>query len=295
MFLNYDIQFTHNFYSGHPSQPTPDPIGGPPLVKVTSSPDFVIQYNKPFLNSLICNNMKRATKFRLVGAFFYILAIAMVSTVAIWYASGYRYDFSRHKYYKVSVISFGSDSALNILHVGDDPNLKLYINGEMYEDQMPQAVYLEPGRYTVEIRKSGYHTFSETIDLSSGQLYDLRDLVMFKDNIQPVVTKVTTKPQDLVNSSLVNGNVYVLYGHEIRANGNLVTRLSDPVLNAIAYNKNYIVYQTDKSINLIMNDGSNNTELFKTDTTSTLHLSVTNRGRTIEARDSVHLLSADIR
>jgi hypothetical protein len=224
---------------------------------------------------------------RIIWLTFYVLGIIVVGTAAILIASGYRFNFSDGRTYKVSIVHFVSV-----------PVADIEINGVKSEHHTPDALYLEPGDYNISLSKDGYTGASYHITLDSGSLYEVKDIALFKTNIIPNI-QPNPKPDlsALTDSSLssTNSDLFISNDHEIWANGQLVTRLSSPIKSLVFYsNRNYIVYQTDSYVGVVRTDGYNNTKLFDYSSIYNLNFNFKNHGQTLEASDFKNSITAVI-
>lgn len=233
----------------------------------------------------IVETMKSRIIKKVFASIAYILLMLLVATLAILYASGYR--FNKNRIYKVSVVHFVADPAAELIINGEDANIKT-----------PKAIYLEPGEYQVELFHSGYQSQLYNVTLGSGEFFEHKDINLFKSNISPTIeNQKQVNPNQLVDESLANNsNLFIAFDHEIWTNSHLVTRFYDRLLSVSYYtNQNYIVYQTDKAVGIIDINGSNNTILFKYQTTNPLKISFSNQGQTLQVYDGDKLITATIR
>lgn len=217
----------------------------------------------------------------------YILAMIIVATLAICYASGYRYSFSNRRVYKVSIVHLVTDSSASI-----------YVNGQKQDYKTPKPIYLEPGHYNIELKKDGYISYFDSFSLDSGQLYEQRNIILFKDKIQPEVSATSSgSPNSSVDESLANSSSLIIaYDHEIWSNNKLVTRLSKIIRKAVYYtDTNYIIYQTEDEIGVIRVDGKNNAILFNYRSSLPVNISFKNRGQIVQLIDETKLVTATIR
>lgn len=208
------------------------------------------------------------------------------ATIAIGYASGYRYSLTDRKIYKVSII-----------HLVSDPIADIYINGLKQENKSPKPVYLEPGNYNLELRAEGYHPYFTTIALNSGELIEKKDISLFKNDIVPNISNANSNINNsMIDDSLINGSsLIIVSGHEIWSNGKLVTRFSKNIYKAAYYtNQSYIVYQDEDEIGAVRVDGSNNVKLFDYIFTNPISITFKNRGQTLELSENGKVASAII-
>lgn len=223
------------------------------------------------------DTMRLRKVYKVIGIVFYVAAIILVATFAIGYASGYRYNFNTKQLYKVSVIQLSAD-----------PLAELYINGSDSHVKSSKAVYLEPGKYSIELRKDGFHSYFSSVDLGSGQLFNESDIILFKSNIKPNLTTQAQSASGVVNDNLAASGAFIAYDHELWANGKFVTRLSDTIKSAIMYGSNYVIYQTSKGVFVVGVNGRNNVELFPYETSNILGFSLKNRNTVLDFSDGLN-------
>ncbi len=224
--------------------------------------------------------------YKVISILLYVALMFVTAATVIGYAAGYRYSFSSRKIYQVSVA-----------HLISNPAADIIINGITEEKKTPKPVYLEPGRYNIEIKKSGYYSYFASIELKSGELLEKKDIVLFRSGIRPEATiNNNIDNSQFINDSLVNSdNPMIANNHEIWSNSKLVTRFSKNIYRAVYYtNQNYIVYQDDDGIGAIRIDGSNNVKLFDYKYKSPAAINFKNRGQVMVITDGTTVLSATI-
>lgn len=230
--------------------------------------------------------MKLRIFYKVISILFYVVLMFATAVLVIDYAAGYRYSFANHKVYQVSVV-----------HLISDPAAKVVVNGITTEKKTPKPIYLEPGRYNIEIKNEGYQSYFTSLELKSGELLERKDIVLFKSEIVPDISKSDSVDNgQFINDSLINGGSLIISNnHEIWSNGKLVTRFSKNIFKAVYYsNQNYIIYQNDDEIGAIRIDGTNNVKLFGYKYKNPVAMNFKNRGQAMEITDGITVLTATI-
>ena len=129
---------------------------------------------------------KKVKLHHIRGAAIRIVAVAVFIAVAvtfILFARGYRFDYTNK-----------SVSSTGIFAISSSPKTaKVFINGE-FKGVTDLNISLPPGKYTVEVKKEGYISYSKTITLK-GELVEAVDPILFPINpsLSPVTNLGITK------------------------------------------------------------------------------------------------------
>lgn len=109
---------------------------------------------------------------------FLIVLFFVISPVILMYTAGYRYDLATHTIKETGVISIDI--------VPDDATVLL--NGVAITKRMPiRLANRAPGRYSLTIEKTGYHSLHRDIDVVSKQTTYIRDLTLFRNTLPAAV------------------------------------------------------------------------------------------------------------
>lgn len=107
------------------------------------------------------------------------LAVVAIATVLVFFLLGYRRDWSSGQIAQSGLLQFDSTPS------GADVS----IDGRSLGSSTPTKTNLLPGGHNVTIYRSGYKTWSKSVDVQSGTLLWLDYVRLVPDNITPEVVK----------------------------------------------------------------------------------------------------------
>jgi len=117
-----------------------------------------------------------------------IIVFLVVAPALLTYAIGYRFDFEQNKIVQVGIISIETKPR----------DCQIYIDGVLHDKTTPTIINnLLPKRYTIEIKKEGYFTYTKTVDVNSGLSTVFPDIRLFKNDI-----KINMLDSDIIRSEL---------------------------------------------------------------------------------------------
>lgn len=121
-----------------------------------------------------------------------IILFFIISPLVILYTAGYRYDWETRKIQQTGVISIDIEPE----------DATVMINGVTINKQMPiRLANRAPGRYTLTIKKPGYHTLTKDIEVESKQTTYVRDVPLFKETLPETVLDETLDPSTVTTVS----------------------------------------------------------------------------------------------
>lgn len=110
--------------------------------------------------------------------FFLIISLPLGVTV-LAYASGYRIDKASRSIIHTSALSISTSPS----------RASITIDGQRIEDTTPYIGTLEPGTYSVDISKPGYHSWVTSVSLSTTESVLLEDIVLFPESTPLLISK----------------------------------------------------------------------------------------------------------
>jgi len=237
------------------------------------------------------NNRRTKSIFKiLVSQLSVALFVTLLSVSILFYAEGYRFNYKNFKIFKTGVLAISC--------YPKDVTVKL--NSRIKSDKTPYSANLLPGHYSIEISKSDFVTWSQTVRVESEMVENFKSTVLFRE--KPEIATLTD--QKLINSlnspidSLAIGNKSGIYhsDYEIWLNNDLVTRFSEPILKAIWYaDKQHIVYQQGDQIRVIEITGTNDTLLVDLNSSATTNFIINDKGDELFYKDGSDYKKAVIR
>jgi len=169
-----------------------------------------------------------------------LISFGMLSVYLILSASGYRIDWKWFRIEKTGIITIKSQPR----------DVSVFVDASLLASSTPVALRnMLPGSYDITINKPEYHDWSKTIQVDSGRVTDLSDVLLLRLN--PVVETISVKEMQLLDNYTQNNDI-LISGNEIYRNEKspqLVTRLSRDVVQAVFYpDKRHIVFQVGNEI-----------------------------------------------
>lgn len=229
----------------------------------------------------------RALNFALVC--FIVVAISAVATYLIIIANGYKINLQAKKLEKTGMIYLRYDPR----------DSKVYLDGVIQQNKDPLPIQnLLAKRYTVEVKKDLYNTWSKTINVESGQISDFENIILFLQNPkisdanideqQKLANSETTEATKASGLKIVSGELY--WGED------LITRLSDLIIIATFYtDKKHIAYQIKNEIRIMDLDGSNDFKLIALASDNPSYWIFTDSGKNMIYQDGNSVKKAEIK
>jgi len=221
---------------------------------------------------------------------FTALIIILISFCIIFYAEGYRFDFSTFKITKTGV-----------LYLEFQPrNVTIKVNDNTKNKSSNFVDNLTPGFYRVSITKPGYVTWKLGLEVRSQSVNDFSDIILFRSDIKVADLTDTDKINVLMEPTdvlAVNAPNQLLFNdHEIWIGDKLVTRFAEKIQGAIWYpDLEHIVYQQSKQIRVIESSGQNDTLLTALSSDIATIFAIGNRGTELYYQDGETYKIAKIR
>ncbi|OQA53191.1 MAG: PEGA domain protein [candidate division WS2 bacterium ADurb.Bin280] len=194
---------------------------------------------------------------KIVGFIFSFLFFIAAGAAIISYAAGYKIDLVSRQIKQTGMIEVQTktkDSAI-------------YLNGELRGAESVVIRDLSPGQYDVLVSKEGYHDWSKKVELQAGRVEILNDVVLFLK--EPIIEEFVSDINSDSLFKLADTDGLALNGSEIIQNNLFVTRLNTEIFGVCWYpNRKYIAFTTQKKLNVIEIDGSNQVEILEKDSDS---------------------------
>lgn len=189
-----------------------------------------------------------------IALFWGVIAISfiMIAILLVVSAVGYRVNYENLSLQKTAIL------AIKTL----PKDAIVYINGKALDNKTPiRLTGLTPNFYELKIEKSGYTAWQKSVQVEGGFAYDFDNVVLFLQD--PLIEKVSNPLPEGIAAAVPDKDLLIDDG-EIWYKDELVTRLSQNILNAIVYpDKNHIVFQVRDEIKVVEINGGNNTLLVK--------------------------------
>ncbi|PIS07604.1 hypothetical protein COT78_02810 [Candidatus Berkelbacteria bacterium CG10_big_fil_rev_8_21_14_0_10_43_13] len=216
--------------------------------------------------------------------------VILMSLGVIFYAEGYRFDFSTFRVVKTGV-----------LYLKFQPrNVTISVNDLRQEESSSFVENLTPGLYHVSVDKSGYVSWKLGLQVRSQSVNEFSDIILFRSKIpvsdltDPDKIGILTEPTEVLASNAPDQLLYNEY--EIWVGNQLVTRFASPVQGAVWYpDLAHIVYQQGKEIRLIESNGQNDTALVKLSSDTPTIFAIGSRGSELYFQDDGKYKMAKIR
>ncbi len=229
----------------------------------------------------------RALNFLLVC--FIIVAISLIATYLIIIANGYKINLQAKKLEKTGMI-----------YLKYEPRgAQVYLDGKVQANKNPLPIQnLSAKRYTIEVKKDLYNTWSKTTTVESGQVSNYENIVLFLQNPK-IVGANDSEKQNLSNTEkteTTKSNGLKIVGGELYWGDDLITRLSDSILTATFYtDKKHIVYQIKNEIRIMDLDGSNDFKLIELSDSDSSYWIFADSGKNMIYQDGQNIKKAEIK
>jgi hypothetical protein len=172
--------------------------------------------------------------------FFQILLFCLVSFVALFYSLGYAInstDWSLVRTGLLEVDSGGSDHA------------EVLVDGQIVSRKLPYRKALNPGKYTVEVRRTNHQSLRQTVVIEENRVTSYKDVTLIRT--EPIQRNAEEADIQYLRQAADTTGIVVISG-EIWVDGELVTRLSQNILTTSWYpDRQHIIYQTEDAIWLL--------------------------------------------
>ncbi len=171
-----------------------------------------------------------------------VVAFFVLSSVAIVWANGLKFNPEKRSFEQTSVIAIQSNL----------PGVTIKLNGKILANSAPaEFKSLAAGNYSVSIEKLGYFPWRQSFNLAAGQvgLINHAHLIAQQPNIQ--VVKASDYPFSSSNAFDVGLSSQ---NNELVDGGALVSRFSGDLIQAHRFLDGY-VYQIGSQLHLFYSDG----------------------------------------
>lgn len=106
----------------------------------------------------------------------FIVFFLVAAPLSVLYTAGFRYNTKNGSFVRTGVISVTSIPR----------NAEIFLNGEDTNKATPFVLKrVLPGKYDIELSRNGFHSWSGTTEVESGQTAELQSVLLFKD-VDPV-------------------------------------------------------------------------------------------------------------
>ncbi len=174
---------------------------------------------------------------------FAVAAFFILSSIAVVWANGLRFNPETKRFEQTVVVAIESDDSWEDVNV--------FLNGETVATEIPtQLRGLVPGYYELLLQQDGYQPYFQAFTLSAGEAKLIRDY-------QPIAAspRVVVDPDRIVFAEpAFEAGLRVTTDGELLDRNNLVTRFIDNPLLARRFNDSY-VYQLGNELRLYMPEG----------------------------------------
>jgi PEGA domain-containing protein len=118
------------------------------------------------------------------------LAILMITTIFVFFASGFNYTNGK-------VVEDG------MVYLSSNPNpAQIYVNGLPYGSTTNTRILFQAGTYTFKLERTGYRSWQRTVVIPGGQIVYYEYPFLFPDSLTTSTIKDYTSPPSLVSQSL---------------------------------------------------------------------------------------------
>lgn len=236
------------------------------------------------------NSRSKRIKSILIGQSLVTIIIFLIASGLVIYSMGYKINLSARKIIKTGMIVISAD-------VKPD---RILLNNKEMPLKKDNAFTLEPGHYSLEIFKDGYHDWSANSIVEEELVNYFNNIILFKKNSplvkledQSKIDKFSTPSNDLVENAPkgLSFNDYEIWLDDI-----LLTRFSEKI-GSVSWMPGYhhICYQKADALWAIEITGTNNTTLVNLPSSETARYYFGNRGKDLFLSQSGEYFKVEIR
>lgn len=176
----------------------------------------------------------------LIGWLFLVISFCVIGFTLVSYAMGYRYNLSIGRWQKTGMIILTTDPR----------NSTLRLDGQTYAvNQDTRIPHLLPGKYRLQVSKTGYQPWNETVTISPGFVAHLEPITLFL--AEAIDVTPSERAIDLLINPPVNDTVRII-DSEIWYRTQFISRFANTPTNAVLYSTgNHILYAIGKQIRIV--------------------------------------------
>lgn len=220
--------------------------------------------------------------YRLVNYFFLVVFFIIAATAIAIYASGYKVDLVNREITQTVTI--------DVSPVTSDTNI--YINDVLEGADRVVKRGLNSGHYKIDVKKSGYHSWTKEFDIEAGRAVTIEDPILFLKS--PVIEEFSLDGSADSLSKIAETDGLGSAEGEIYQNGNFVTRFGSDVNGLCWYDdRRYLAFSQDGWLKIMSIDGTNIVDIVRKDSTSSVVF--VNSGRSVIFENSGKFYRAQIR
>jgi hypothetical protein len=189
-----------------------------------------------------------------------VLAFLIISSVAVVWANGLRYNTTTGSFEQTVLIAID----------GDPQYVDVLLDGKKITNHVPYRIRnLLPGQYKIELAKAGFQTWTQTFWLSKGQVGLIVDPHLIA--ARPLMT---TAESPLITSDLGSLDFGLqLSSGELTDRGELISRFGQSPLQVHRFNEFYL-YQVGNELRLFLVKGSQDYLIYNSHETKRLPLAL---------------------
>lgn len=228
----------------------------------------------------------RSTRERTVTFIIGVLAVtafSVTSVVAMVWVNGLKFDPVTRNFELTTIVAV-EDSV---------SEAEIYLNGELVSKRAPfEQRSLSAGNYTLSIKKEGYHEFTKTFQLRSGELGLVKDGELVLIATRPKV-EIISSPPPLPRFFTTEESGLTVTNGELFDGTNLVTRFSGEPLSVRRYKKGF-VYLTASEVRFFSPVNNQDELLYARAESDLVALAVTNGAIVVGTKEIITETGSDI-
>jgi hypothetical protein len=184
--------------------------------------------------------------------FIMVSSFTIVGFLLVTKAMGYRYNMPVGRWQKTGMVIVSADPRSS----------KLRLDGQSYLiTQDTRIPHLLPGKYRLQVSKTGYQPWMETVIIDPGYVAHLETVSLFLE--EPIPAATSERAIELLANPPVNDTVRITEG-EIWYRTQFVSRFVTPPSNAVLYSTGkHVLYALGKQIRITEINGSHDFLLYE--------------------------------
>lgn len=181
-------------------------------------------------------NTKRRRMLSVMAALLAVSAFFILSSIAVVWANGLRFNPETKRFEQTVVIAVESDKTIG--------GVEVFLDGELVAAEVPfQLRGLLPGQYELLVQRPGFQSFSQVLNLSAGEVGVVREFQFIA-----LLPQVTIDENRVVFAEpAFEAGLRVTSDGELLDNNRLITRFIDDPLSVRRLRTGY-VYQLGKEL-----------------------------------------------
>ena len=163
---------------------------------------------------MISKDIDRENKRLKIYLFFCVAAFFALSLLILFYSFGYKYDIKYRRTIQTGSIFIGAYQKNIDIYINDKPIKNKKVKDKLFSNYTEMEIDgLEPGKYNIKIKKENHFGWEKNIEVKSGQVAKLENILLPKINYKKNVLlhSIETNPASRRNIWISNKKDKIIY------------------------------------------------------------------------------------